>query len=294
MASRLTLGGQAVIEGVMVRSPRFVSVAVRTPQGRCDVETQYVPSLLRSGGWLRMPFLRGVAALIESLSVGTRALVASARGASGGPALTRQRIGLILTRSLAISIALFFVLPALVARAFGNVITSALGQNLLEGAIRIAFVLGFLLAIGRIPAIQRVFQYHGGEHKVIHAYEADLPLDVESVRQTSRFHPRCGTTFLLIVLLVAVVVFAALGHPSLPVRLAERIVLLPVVAAVSYELLRLAQRFRGFHVFAVLGLWLQRLTTREPDDQQLGVALAALNAVLAREREWNDRTGTTP
>lgn len=285
-----------MIEGVMVRSPRFVSVAVHTPQGRCDVDTQYLPSLLQSGRWLRVPFLRGVAALIESLSVGTRALAASARRASpDGPALSRQRIGLILTRSLAISIALFFLAPALLARAFGSVVTSALGQNLLEGAIRIAFVLGFLLAIGRIPAIQRVFQYHGAEHKVIHAYEAGLPLDVVSARRTSRFHPRCGTTFLLIVLLVAVVVFGALGHPSLPVRLVERIVLLPLVAAVSYELLRLAQRFRGFRVFAVLGLWLQRLTTREPDDQQLGVALAALNTVLAREREWSDRTrGTTP
>jgi uncharacterized protein YqhQ len=295
-ASSLTLGGQAVIEGVMVRSPRFVSVAVRAPQGHCDIHTQYLPSLLQSRRWLRAPLLRGVAVLIESLSVGTWALVTSARGASpDGPALTRRRIGLILTRSLAISIALFFLAPAILARAFEPAVPSPLGQNVLEGALRIAFVLGFLVAIGRIPAIQRVFQYHGAEHKVIHAYEAGLPPDVDSARRTSRFHARCGTTFLLIVLLVAVVVFAALGHPSLAVRLAERVVLLPIVAAVSYELLRLAQRFWGFRLFAILGLWLQRLTTREPGDQQLGVALAALNAVLAKEREWSDRARpTTP
>ena len=291
-ASPLTLGGQAVIEGVMVRSPRFASVTVRAPEGACDTRTVYLPSLVLSRRWLRAPFLRGGAALVESLYVGTWALMISARGTQAAEiALPRRAIALSLARSLVISIALFFLAPAIVARALADAVPSPVGQSLLEGAVRIAFVLGFLALIGRIPAIERVFQYHGAEHKVIHTYEAGLPLDVESAERSSRFHPRCGTTFLLIVLLVAVVVFAALGQPPLPVRLAQRILLLPVVAAVSYELLRAAQRYSGLKLVTVPGLWLQRLTTREPDDQQLRVALAALCAVLTKEREWNGGAG---
>jgi len=269
----------------MVRSPRFVCVATRAPQGQCDVETRPVPSLLLSRRWLRAPLLRGVIALVESLLVGTWALMTSARAVHpDATTLSPARVRLTLLRSLAISVVLFFLVPALLARALAGIVASPLDQNLLEGAIRIALVLAFLVFIGRIPAIQRVFQYHGAEHKAIHAYETGLPLDVASTGHASRFHPRCGTTFLLMVLLVAILVFALLGHPSLALRLVERVLLLPVIAAVSFELMRLAQRSRPFRLLVIPGLWLQRLTTREPDAGQLSVALAALTEVLARER----------
>ena len=281
----LTLGGQAVIEGVMIRSPRFVSVALRVPPGGCEVETRPFPSMPLSRRWLRTPFVRGVVALIDGLLVGTWALLTSARAAQPDrTALSAGKVRLIMARSLAISIALFFLLPAVLVRPLAPLV-SPLGLNLLEGVIRITLVLTFLVSIGRSPAIQRVFEYHGAEHKAIHAYEAGHPLNVESARRTSRFHPRCGTTFLLMVLLVAVVVFAALGHSSLGVQLAERVVLVPVVAAVSYELMRLAHRRRPFEILSIPGLWLQRLTTREPNGAQLSVALAALLAVLAKEQE---------
>jgi len=274
-----------VIEGVMVRSPRFVSVAIRAPQGQCNVEIRPAPSMFPTGKWRNAPFVRGVVALIDALQAGTWALMTSARAAHPDrTALSAGKVRLIMARSLTISLALFFLLPAVLVRPLAPLV-SPLGLNLLEGVIRIALVLALLVSIGRSPAIQRVFEYHGAEHKAIRAYEAGLPLDVESAGRTSRFHPRCGTTFLLMVLLVAVVVFAALGHPSLGVRLTERVVLVPVVAAVSYELMRLANRWRPFEIFSIPGLWLQRLTTREPNGAQVDVALAALLAVLAKEQE---------
>jgi uncharacterized protein YqhQ len=287
----LTLGGQAVIEGVMVRSPQFVSLAIRTPEGKCDVWTARAPSLLLTHRWLRAPFVRGIVALGESLSVGAWALATSARTAHhDGSALTRRRVRLVLVRSLILSFVVFFLGPAALARAVGA--GSPLDQNLLEGALRIAFVLGFLLAIGRIPAIRRVFQYHGAEHKAIHTYEAGLPLRVDSARPASMAHPRCGTAFLLIVLVVAIAGFAALGHPPLGIWLAERVVLLPVVAAVSFELLRLSQRSPRFGWLVVPGLWLQRMTTREPDDTQLAVALAAVADVVAKEEAFGSSRST--
>jgi uncharacterized protein YqhQ len=223
--------------------------------------------------------------------VGTWALLTSARAAHhDGSTLTRRRVRLILARSLAISLVVFFLGPAALARTAGA--ASPLGQNLLEGALRIALVLGFLLAIGRIPAIQRVFQYHGAEHMAVHTYEAGLPLDIDSARRASTLHARCGTTFLLMVLLVAVVVFAVLGHPPLGIWLAERVFFFPVLAAVSYELMRLAQRSPRFRMLIVPGLWLQRMTTREPDDAQLAVALAAVHDVLAKEQEFGSSSNT--
>lgn len=279
--SALTLGGQAVIEGVMLRSPRFVSVALLTARGECVVETRPASSATASRAWLRAPFVRGIAALTDGLALGTWALMMSARAGGPGEALSAGRIRMVLIRSLTISIVLFFLLPAVLVRFAGYGAQTA--QDWLEGVLRVALVLAFLVAIGRIPAIQRVFQYHGAEHKVVNAYEGGVPLDVEAITGMSRFHPRCGTTFLLMVLLVAVVVFAALGRPALPVRLAERVLLLPVIASASFELMRLAQRAALFRPLLVPGLWLQRLTTREPDAQQLGVALSALKALLSLE-----------
>lgn len=280
-STALALGGQAVIEGVMLRSPRFVSVALRTAQGEPVVETRPATSPTASRAWLGAPFVRGIAALTDGLAVGTWALMMSARAAGPGEALSPGRIRMVLIRSLTISIVLFFLVPAVLVRFAGN--GSPTAQNWLEGVLRIALVLAFLVAIGQIPAIQRVFQYHGAEHKVVNAYEGGFPLKVETIAGTSRFHPRCGTTFLLMVLLVAVVVFAALGRPPLAVRLAERVLLLPVIASTSFEVMRLTQRAALLRPLLAPGLWLQRLTTREPDAEQLGVALSALQALLSLE-----------
>lgn len=280
-SSVLMLGGQAVIEGVMLRSARFVSVALRTMRGECVVETRPVPSPAVSRAWLRAPFVRGIATLADGLAVGTWALMMSAHTGGSGEVLSAARIRVVLIRSLTISITLFFLLPAVIVRFAGTGAQAA--QNWLEGVLRVGMVLAFLVVIGRIPSIQRVFQYHGAEHKVVNAYEGGFLLNVETVAGMSRFHPRCGTTFLLMVLLVAAVVFAALGHPSLSVRLAERVLLLPVIASASYEFMRLAQRTAPFRPLLGPGLWLQRLTTREPDVEHLVVALAAIEALLPLE-----------
>jgi uncharacterized protein YqhQ len=283
--SLLTLGGQAVIEGVMLRSPRFVSVAIRRPQGQCDIEIRSVPSAALSHKWLQAPFVRGIVALVEGMTVGTWALMVSAQAAHpDGVTLSPGRMRLVLARGLAISLLIFFLVPTVLARVLGGRIASPLGENALEGTIRLGLVLAFLALIGRIAAIQRVFQYHGAEHKVVQTYESGLPLVIESATKASRFHPRCGTSFLLMVVLVAIVVFALFGHPPLAIRLVERIAFLPIVAAMSYELMRAGQRYGPLRVLNTPGLWLQRLTTREPDRDQLAVALSALDAVLAKER----------
>jgi uncharacterized protein YqhQ len=277
---RQVIGGQAVIEGIMMRSARNVSVVLRGSAGDLITHTWTSPSLLLAQPFFRLPLIRGIVVLYESLMLGTRALMISAgRAEPDGGALTGRQVGLSVARSLALTFALFFALPAVIVRAAPSVLHSVLAQNLSEGALRIGLVLGFLYLIGRIPAIRRVFQYHGAEHKAVNAFEAGVVLDAPSIRLCSRFHPRCGTSFLLIVLFVAIIVFAPLGFPSLGTRLLARVLLLPIVAGASYEILQLGLRFRIFRPILAPGLWLQRFTTREPDDPQLEVAIRALREV---------------
>jgi uncharacterized protein YqhQ len=279
-AVRQVVGGQAVIEGVMMRSPRNVSVILRGPKGDLIHHTWISPSLLLERPFLRLPLIRGIVVLYESLLLGSRALMISAgRAGLNGVELTRRQVGLSVARSLALTLALFFVLPAVIVRAGPGALHSAFAQDVGEGILRIGLVLGFLYLIGRIPAIHRVFQYHGAEHKAVNAFEAGVVLDVPSTRQCSRFHSRCGTSFLFIVLFVAIIVFAPLGFRSLGTRLLGRMLLLPIVAGASYEILQLGLRFRIFRPILSPGLWLQRLTTREPDDPQLEVAIQALRQV---------------
>jgi uncharacterized protein YqhQ len=279
---RQVIGGQAVIEGVMMRSPRDVSVVLRGPKGDLISHTWTSPSLVLARPFFRLPLIRGIVVLYESLVLGSRALMISAgRAESTGGTLTRRQIGFSVVRSLALTFALFFVLPAVIVRAGPGAFHSAFVQNLSEGALRIGLVLAFLYLIGRIPAINSVFQYHGAEHKAVNAFEAGLALDVPSTRTCSRFHPRCGTSFLLIVLFVAIIAFAPLGFRSLAARLLGRMWLLPIVAGASYEILQLGLRFRIFRPILAPGLWLQRLTTREPHDPQLEVAIRALREVAS-------------
>jgi len=278
-------GGQAVIEGVMMRGPQDWAVAVRRPDQSIAVERRSNGSYEKRFPWLRWPLVRGVTALVEALVVGLEALTYSASQAAAEEDvhLSRRDIVLTLVVALALTMGLFVLLPAFVANLLTARTGGALERNLLEGLIRIFLLGGYVVAIGRVGDIRRVFQYHGAEHKVINALEAGDELTVAAARKYSCHHPRCGTSFLLWVVLVAVLVFSLLGRQHVGPALAWRLVLTPVVAALSYEWLRLTGRYQRhafWRLMAAPGRWLQGLTTRPPDDHQLEVAISALTAVL--------------
>lgn len=270
----------------MMRSPRWTSTAVRRPTGDVVTATERVESLLLRYPWLKLPVVRGAIVLYEALTIGVRALLFSAREALGeeNEAQSPAAVSLSVALGLGLAIGLFFVLPAALIRLFDRYFATVYALNLGEGAVRISVLIGYIALIGRLKDIRRVFAYHGAEHKAVNAYEGGVPLRVSEVRRFSRFHPRCGTSFLLIVMIVAIVVFSFLGRPGLLIRIAERILLIPVVAGISYEIIRAGARYRWFRPLVVPGMWLQRLTTSEPDDPQLEVAIHALEQVLDREQ----------
>ena len=283
--SALLIGGQAVLEGVMMRSPRYTSTAVRLPSGELRAFTERFDSLLVRLPWLRFPVLRGSIVLYEALILGVRSLFLSANAAMGEEAkLSPRQAALSAAAGLGLAVLLFFVLPTVLVRLLDALFRSVYALNIAEGAIRVGILIGYIAIVGRLPDIRRVFAYHGAEHKAVNAYEAHEALSTATVRRQSRFHPRCGTSFLLIVMIVAIVVFSLLGRPPILVRVASRIVLIPVVAGLSYEIIRAGARSRWFRPLIIPGMWLQRLTTREPDDRQVDVAIAALREVLERER----------
>ncbi len=283
-----TYGGQALIEGVLMRGPHVAAVAVRHPDGVIDVKTEPLGKLY-TGPLSKIPFVRGLPLLWDSLGLGMKALFYSAEvaGQAEDPDFTLQGaagIGMG-AFSLLLGLGLFMLLPSFVA---GLLVAEekALLFNIVEGAIRLALLVGYMAAVGQMAEIRRVFAYHGAEHKTINAHEAGAPLTVEGIRPFTTAHPRCGTAFLLMVVLISILVFAPLGKPALLVRLSSRLLLLPVISGIAYELLR----FTGKHAEKPLiraliapNLALQRLTTREPDDAMLEVALTSLKAVLAGE-----------
>lgn len=288
-------GGQAVIEGVMMRGRKAVAVAVRRPAGDIFVHKELLTPRLYQNRVFRLPFLRGILLLWDMLVLGTRMMSFAANVAAGQetdengqitPALGKGALALTLIISLAFAIGIFFLSPlALVGLVQRQVGIGALAL-ILEGVIRLVILLAYLWLIGRMPGIQRVFGYHGAEHKAINAFEQGQPLDVEHVRQASRVHTRCGTGFLLIVMVVSIFVFALAGNPPIVLRILSRIVLVPVVAAIAYELMRLGATYYRFQVVRWLlapSLALQGLTTREPDDTQIECAISALERVLAED-----------
>jgi len=282
--SRLVIGGQAVIEGVMMRSPRWTSTAVRAPDGAIAVFTEARPSPLVRRRWLRLPVLRGVIALYDTLTIGVRSLLWSAGVAAGADRpLTAGQVGAAVAGGLVVAVGLFFVLPAALVRLVDRFLGNVYALNLAEGALRVATLVGYLAAVGRSAEMARVFAYHGAEHKAVNAYEHDAPLEPGAVQTFSRFHLRCGTSFVLIVMIVAVIVFSFLGRPPLLWRIALRVGAIPLVAGISYEVIRAGGRHRWLRPVMLLGLWLQRLTTREPDDRQVEVATRALREVVERE-----------
>ena len=286
MKPKVSIGGQAVIEGVMMRGPNLIATAVREPSGEIIVKTEPFTPISDRYPILKKPMLRGVVALIESLVQGLKALSFSAQAAGEeGEELSNKEIALTMMFSLGLAILLFVVIPTYAAKYIHSAITDARLLNLMEGILRFAIFLAYIMAISRMKDIHRVFEYHGAEHKTIHAYEAGVPLDVEHVRKYSTLHPRCGTNFLLIVMVVSIIMFAFLGWPDLWIRIVSRIILMPVVAGLAYEMIRFAGKSEAEWVKVAVGpgLLLQKLTTREPSDDQLEVAIKALEAVRPAE-----------
>ncbi len=284
MADRFHYGGQAVIEGVMMRGQKAVVTAVRHPSGDMAINTQLLSAIF-SGRARRTPFLRGIIVLIEALALGIKALLYSANVSleEEEEKISGALIWVMLILGLGLAVALFFIAPLFLTRLLNSYISSSLIFHLIEGLIRVAIFIAYLKLMTLVPDIKRVFAYHGAEHKVINAYEDGAPLEVETARKYKTAHIRCGTSFLFVVLLIAIIVFALVGLPSLWLMILARIVLIPVIAALGYEVIYFAARHTKFGlVMAILapGMWLQSLTTREPDDSQLEVALTALRKVL--------------
>jgi uncharacterized protein YqhQ len=291
------VGGQAVLEGVMMRGVSTWAVAVRKPvdgepgaaQGDIEVTSFPLVSVLRRHRLLRLPVIRGVVALVESLRIGYRALGISANAQLGDdePEISGGAWWGTIALSLAFAIGLFFLVPAGVTNIFRDALPNSVVFVVVEKLIRIAIFLAYLWLISRMEALRRVFEYHGAEHKTISCYEAGLELTPENAQRFSRLHPRCGTSFLLIVMIVAIVVFAPLGTPEWYWLFLSRVLGIPLVAGLAFEIIKLFGRNRRHRWAQVLmwpGMQLQRLTTREPDASQLAVAIAALEAVLAVEK----------
>src|SRR5579883_746470 len=323
-------GGQAMVEGVMMRGKHSAAVAVRKPDGGISLYEEALNPRLYQNALFRLPFLRGMLLLWEMLVLGTRMMTLSANIASGAinpdtrtgeetlgrpqgsltsptmvgiesttgdlpenpappPQIGGAALVLTLVVSLGFAIVVFFLSPLLITGLLHNQIGQGWLSLVIEGLIRLALLIGYIYLIGRVPDIQRVFGYHGAEHKAINAMEHGDPLDIEHVRKASRVHTRCGTGFLLLVVVVSIIVFAFVGSPSFLIKVASRILLVPVVAGIAYELMRLGAanyRFRVVRWLLAPGLALQGLTTREPDDGMIECAIASLNRVMRRDAQY--------
>jgi uncharacterized protein YqhQ len=302
MSETRIYGGQAVMEGVMMRGRRHMAVAVRAPNGEIAVYQEP----LKTGKWTErarpLPFIRGVFMLWDTMVLGMRSLVFSANvGLIEGNVkenreaaeddLTGTALWVTVGVSILFSIALFFVLPLAITGFLDRYIASDTLSNVVEGIIRLAILVGYMLLIGRMNDIKRVFSYHGAEHKTINAYEAGDKLTVENVRKHSISHPRCGTGFLLVVVLLSIFVFALLGRPDWFWRISSRIFLVPVIAAIAYEFIKLTAQYYENTLVKILvapSMALQRLTTRPPDDGMLEVAIVSFKRVQASEGEISE------
>ena len=296
---RINYGGQAVLEGVMMRGRRVAATAVRHPAGHIVLKTEALDPNRLSQRLRRVLFVRGAVALWEMLAIGLRALNFSANvqlaededqdkgpgGAAGGMMTGSLVIGLV------VGVGLFFVLPLVLTSFTDGLVESDFVSNLIEGAVRMAVFVAYIALIGLMPDIRRVWMYHGAEHKTINTLEAGRQLTVDNVRRHNLAHPRCGTSFIVTLVAISIIVFALLGRPPMALRVVSRIALLPIIAGVGYEYIMLTARYQGQALArwaAMPGMWFQRLTTREPDDAQLEVAIAAMDHVLAREGDLTE------
>lgn len=306
---KTSIGGQALIEGVLMRGPTEVAIAVRKPNKEIDLQVQEVNTLGMRYKIFRIPFIRGMVSLIESLTMGTKALMHSAEffdeeeeieveaveaTSFGGKIkayfknkLKEWEIFLTLAFSLVLSVGIFMILPNIITSFIGRNLESSVGLNLIEGFIRIIIFLLYVVWVAKVEDVKRVFQYHGAEHKSIHCYESGDELTVENVRKHSILHPRCGTSFLFMVMIVSVLVLSVFGWPNPLLRILIRVMMFPVIAGITYEINRLIGRSNSklCYYLSYPGLMIQKYATvKEPDDEQIQVAIESLKAVIPEEK----------
>ena len=291
MANNFQYGGQGVLEGVMMRGRRHYAVAVRREPGDIVLQSRELAPYAEKHPLLKQPFIRGIIALGESFVLGLRALEFSANQlmeAEGEGEITTREMVITVILALGMTVLLFIALPLFIRQVIGRFLPGLFWRNLSEGLVRVLILMGYILAVSLVKDIQRVFAYHGAEHQVIHTYEAGEELTVENARKKLPLHPRCGTSFLLFVVIISALVFSFLGEQTVLMRFLSRLLLLPVIAGISYEIIKLAGKNQSFFLWRWLswpGLLLQRLTTRPPDDDQLEVAIMALQEVLDQEEQ---------
>lgn len=303
------IGGQALIEGVMMKGPKELAIAVRTPDQKITIKKEAVSTVTQRYGLHKIPFLRGGIALIESMVLGVRSITYSAelleendkeeRVIDGFEAFLQKifkerTTDVILYMSvflaLLLSVGIFILGPTLLVSFLKSFVENRLLLNLIEGMMRLSLFVAYVALVSKLQDMRRVFQYHGAEHKAIYCYEHGEELTVENTRKYSRLHPRCGTSFLFIVMMVSMILFSMIGWPNLLTRVVSRLALLPLVAGISYEIIKLAGRSNSPLVAIVSypGMLMQKLTTIEPDDSQIEVAIAALKGVLSDNKEDSD------
>ena len=295
------IGGQALIEGIMMRGPEKDAIVIR---GKDGLTVEVSPRKLNPpGSWKNWPFIRGIFNFFDAQIVGVKALLRSADLAPdemqeepskfdkwlekklGSEAFQKAIVGIAVAMGLLLSIGLFFLLPMVISGFFDKIITGTLLLNLVEGIIRMVIFMAYMILVSRMPDMKRVFSYHGAEHKTIRCYEARLPLTVENIRPQRRFHPRCGTSFLFLVVFISIIVGSFISWDNPAIRMLLKLALIPVVVGISYELIKLAGRSDGIltRIISAPGMWLQRITTCEPDDSQIECAIAALEAVIPED-----------
>ncbi|MBT9135588.1 MAG: hypothetical protein DDT34_00648 [Firmicutes bacterium] len=278
-----TIGGQAVMEGVLMRTPEGLAIAVRRTDQSISISKRPLASAVQRSRLFKLPVLRGAVALVDTLAIGLDALMHSVNESGDEELqLSKGALGLTVFAGLALAVGLFFLLPTILARFLGANLLHPVVANLAEGAIRMLIFVAYISLIARWPELRRFFQYHGAEHKTIACYEAGEELCLANVQKHSTLHLRCGTSFLLIVMVLSILFFSLFGWPNIYVRIVLRILLLPFVAGLAYEIIKISAKSTGAWWRALMwpGLLLQRLTTREPDEAQIEVAIAALKAAL--------------
>src|SRR6188472_1339077 len=283
-------GGQALMEGVLMRGRDAIAVALRHPDGRIVTATERLDSGVHGHRAAKWPFVRGLVVLYETLVIGTRWLIRSAnvQGEEDGVELGKGSVALMLGLTLVAGVGIFFLLPLFIASVTTANVENGLVQHLVEGLVRVGIFLGYLVLISRAPDIRRVFQYHGAEHMTIHALEAGDPLTVDEVRKYPTAHQRCGTEFLVVVILLSILMFSLVGRQTPIVMIVSRILLIPVIAAIGYEILRFGARHRGNPVVKVLlypGLLVQKITTKQPTDDMIEVAIVSMEQALIADGE---------
>ena len=299
---RTSIGGQALIEGVMMRGPEKISIAVRKPDGEIEVKVDELETLGMKYKFFTLPFIRGVVGLIEAMLIGTKALMYSAEFFEEEE-VVEPKISLFqkifkdkaadaemvfaLILSMVLAVGIFMIIPSFLTNVFKNIVKNPIGLNLIEGVIRISLFLIYVIWVSKLDDVKRVFEYHGAEHKSIHCYENELPLTVENVKKFPILHGRCGTSFLFMVMIISIFVLSFFGWPSPLQRVLIRIAMFPVIAGISYEINRIIGRSSSKLCYALSypGLMIQKLATvKEPDDSQIQVAIDALVAVIPMDK----------